>query len=91
MEEALIEMCPAGVSVRRMEDITEALRGTEVSAAAIGELQVRRVPLELTYAGEVMSRYAAGFQMFVANRRYRVSRGSLGWWVSASGISRSCF
>src|SRR6188768_682902 len=28
VEEALIEMCLAGVSVRRVEDITEALRGS---------------------------------------------------------------
>lgn len=31
MEEALIEMYLAGVSVRRVEDITEALWGTKVS------------------------------------------------------------
>jgi transposase-like protein len=31
VEEALIEMYLAGVSVRRVEDITEALRGTRVS------------------------------------------------------------
>ncbi len=38
MEEALIEMYRAGVSVRRVEDITEALRGSKVSAATISEL-----------------------------------------------------
>lgn len=32
VEEALIEMYLAGVSVRRVEDITEALRGSKVSA-----------------------------------------------------------
>ncbi len=31
LEEALIEIYPAGVSVRRVEDITEALWGTRVS------------------------------------------------------------
>jgi len=31
VEEALIEMYLAGVSVRRVEDITEALRGTRLS------------------------------------------------------------
>ena len=38
VEEALIEMYLAGVSVRRVEDITEALWGTKVSPATISEL-----------------------------------------------------
>ena len=38
VEEALIEMYLVGVSVRRVEDITEALWGTKVSAAKISEL-----------------------------------------------------
>lgn len=38
VEEALIEMYLAGVSVRRVEDITEALWGTRVSPSAISEL-----------------------------------------------------
>ncbi len=38
IEEALIEMYLAGVSVRRVEDITEALWGTRVSPATISEL-----------------------------------------------------
>ena len=38
IEEALIEMYLAGVSVRRVEDITEALWGTKVSPATISEL-----------------------------------------------------
>ena len=37
-EEALIEMYLAGVSVRRVEDITEALWGSKVSPATISEL-----------------------------------------------------
>ncbi len=37
-EEALTEMYPADVSVRRVEDITEALRGTKVSSGAVGNL-----------------------------------------------------
>jgi transposase-like protein len=36
--EALMEMCLAGVSVRRVEDITEALWGSKVSPATISEL-----------------------------------------------------
>ena len=38
MEEALIEMYLAGVSVRRVEDFTEALWGSKVSPATISEL-----------------------------------------------------
>lgn len=38
MEEALIEMYLAGVSVRRVEDITEALWGTKVSPATLSDL-----------------------------------------------------
>ncbi len=38
VEEALVEMNLAGVSVRRVEDITEALRGTKVSPGTISNL-----------------------------------------------------
>ena len=38
VEEALIEMYLAGVSVRRVEDITEALWGTRVSPGTVSEL-----------------------------------------------------
>jgi len=38
VEEALIEMYLAGVSVRRVEDITQALWGSKVSPATISEL-----------------------------------------------------
>ena len=38
MEEALIEMYLASVSVRRIEDITEALWGSRISPSTISEL-----------------------------------------------------
>ena len=38
VEEALIEMYLAGVSVRRAEDITQALFGEKVSASVVSEL-----------------------------------------------------
>lgn len=38
VEEALMEMYLAGVSVRRVEDITEALWGTRVSPSAVSQL-----------------------------------------------------
>jgi putative transposase len=41
VEEALVEMYLAGVSVRRVEDITEALWGTKVSASTVSELNKR--------------------------------------------------
>jgi putative transposase len=41
VEEALIEMYIAGVSVRRVEDITEALWGTRVSPSTVSDLNKR--------------------------------------------------
>jgi transposase-like protein len=41
VEKALVEMYLAGVSVRRVEDITEALWGTRVSATTVSELKKR--------------------------------------------------
>src|SRR5271156_3196018 len=38
VEEALVEMYLAGVSVRRVEDITEALWGTRISPSTVSEL-----------------------------------------------------
>ncbi|MEO2046208.1 MAG: transposase [Pirellulales bacterium] len=38
IEEALMEMYLAGVSVRRVEDITEALWGTRVFPSAVSDL-----------------------------------------------------
>ena len=59
VEEALMEMYLAGVSVRRVEDITEALWGTRVSPSAVSEInqklyvqidQWRNQPIEGTFA-----------------------------------------
>ena len=41
VEEALVEMYLAGVSVRRVEDITEALWGTKVSSSTVSRLNQR--------------------------------------------------
>ncbi len=58
VEEALVEMYLAGVSVRRVEDITQALWGTRVSAGTVSRLNQkvyvqidawRQRPLELAY------------------------------------------
>lgn len=59
VEEAMVEMYLAGVSVRRVEDITEALWGTKVSPGTISNLNKkiyeeiekwRNLPLENHYA-----------------------------------------
>ena len=74
IEEALIEMYLAGVSTRRVSDVTEALFGTSVSASAMSELNKtvyerldvwRSRPLEKAYPyvyldGMVMSRRWTG-------------------------------
>ena len=58
VEEALVDMYPAGVSVRRVEDNTEALWGTRVSAGTVSKLnkkvyvkieEWRKRPLLLSY------------------------------------------
>jgi len=41
VEEALVEMYLAGVSVRRVEDITEALWGSRVSSSTVSNLNAR--------------------------------------------------
>ena len=41
VEEALVEMYLAGVSVRRVEDITEALWGTKVSSGTVSRLNTK--------------------------------------------------
>lgn len=41
VEEAMIETCLAGVSTRRIEDVSEILRGSSVSAATVSNLNER--------------------------------------------------
>jgi transposase-like protein len=74
VEEALVEMYLAGVSVRRVEDITEALWGTKVSPSTVSKLnqeiyerieQWRNKPLQGEYPyvfldGIVLKRSWAG-------------------------------
>ena len=57
VEEALIEMYLAGVSVRRVEDVTEALWGSKVSPATISELN-RRPTSTLRIGGTALCRAA---------------------------------
>jgi transposase-like protein len=71
IEEAMVEMYIAGVSTRRVSDVTEALFGASVSSNAMSELnknvydrldEWRSRPLQKTYPyvyldGMVMSRF----------------------------------
>ena len=58
IEEALIEMYLAGVSVRRIEDITEVLWGSKVFAGTISEMnkKVHRRMAKSTAQGSVSLR-----------------------------------
>jgi putative transposase len=68
VEEALIEMYLAGVSVRRVEDITEALWGTKVSPGTISQLNKKvyaRIEkwLERPLSGEYVYVYLDGIAL----------------------------
>jgi transposase-like protein len=59
VEEALIEMYLAGVSVRRVEDITEALWGTRVSPVTVSEMNKKIYSqIELWRNRPLMGKYA---------------------------------
>ena len=59
IEEALIEMYLAGVSVRRVEDITEALWGTRVSSGTISNLNQKAYEhIEMWRCRPLTSEYA---------------------------------
>ena len=55
VEEVLIEMYLAGVSVRRIEDITKSLWGSKVSPATISELN-RKAYVHIRIDGSVICR-----------------------------------
>jgi transposase-like protein len=58
VEEAIVEMYLAGVSVRRVEDITEVLWGTRVSAGTVSELNKKvYVHIEEWRTRELHGRY----------------------------------
>ena len=60
VEEALIEMYLAGVSVRRVEDITEALWGTRVSPSTVSDLNKKiRVPCWIRVSSRARGRRLA--------------------------------
>lgn len=83
VEEALMEMYLAGVSVRRVEDITEALWGTRVSPSVVSDLnkkiyrrieEWRNAPIEGEHPyvyldGIVMKRRAIGAPLVRAQWR----------------------
>src|SRR2546427_9771193 len=55
VEEALIEMYLAGVSVRRVEDVTEALWGTRVSPATVSNLNKKIYATIATWRNRAIS------------------------------------
>ncbi len=59
VEEALVEMYLAGVSVRRVEDITEALWGTRVSSGTVSRLNQKIYLNELVPDRARQMRFAA--------------------------------
>ena len=79
MEEALIEMYLAGVSVRRVEDIAEALWGSKVSPSTISELNKKAyVHIEdwrchrlKELAGKGKSAYSIGRELGVSKNTAR--------------------
>lgn len=63
VEEALIEMYLAGVSVRRVEDITEALWGSKVSPSTISELNKK--PMSTSRIGGTVPYKAVSIRTFM--------------------------
>ena len=63
VEEALIEMYLAGVSVRRVEDITEALWGTRVSPSTVSDLN-KKIYVTIELGAIEQSR--ASIRMFIS-------------------------
>ena len=63
MEEALVEMYLAGVSVRRVEDITEALWGTRVSPSAVNELNQKIYAQIETWRNRPIRRADSSFEL----------------------------
>lgn len=59
IEEAIVQMYLAGVSVRRVEDITEALWGTRVSSGTVSNLNRKVVAhIERRYRRTIKGEYA---------------------------------
>ena len=75
VEEALIEMYLAGVSVRRVEDITETLWGTKVSSGTISNLNQKAYK----HIEEWRQRPLTGTPMFT----------STAFTLSAAGVAKS--
>jgi putative transposase len=94
VEEALVEMYLAGVSVRRVEDITEALWGTRVSPSTVSELNQkiyaqietwRNRPIEGKHPGRVVAEAELGGE--VRNVSLLVAIGVNGRGISGSAGS----
>ena len=74
VEEALIEMYLAGISVRRVEDITEALWGTRVSPSTVSNLN-KKIYAKIESLAEPAHRRRAS----VSLSRWHRDEADLGW------------
>ena len=76
MEEALVEMYLAGVSVRRVEDITEALWGTRVSPSTVSELNQRiYAQIEAWRNQPIETGWSPGSKRCCITTRFRATTG----------------
>ena len=96
VEEALIEMYLAGVSVRRVEDITEALWGTRVSPSTVSDLNKKTYgTIELAQPADrgrtslrLSRRHRAQAHLGGRSAQRIVAGGDRGQWRGLSGDSR---
>jgi hypothetical protein len=97
VEETLIEMYLAGVSVRRVEDITEALWGTRVSPSTVSDLNKkiygtieawRNRPIEGGASLRLPGRHRAQAQLGRRGSQRIAAGGDRGEWRGLSGDSR---
>ena len=66
VEEALVEMYLAGVSVRRVEDITEALWGTRVSPGTVSNLNKKIYEQIEAWRKDAAKQYESGIEAFLS-------------------------
>ena len=81
MEEALIEMYLAGVSVRRVEDITEALWGSKVSPSTISELNKKAYVHIEDWRNHPLQGGRYPYVMWIGSTCAATGAGSLKMWL----------
>ena len=90
VEEALIEMYLAGVSVRRVEDITEALWGSKVSPATISELNKKAYVHKRAFTSDGVSLRVIRRWNMLSSFSHSISRSNIsGCFVTMCSSSES--